>query len=201
MRLYHTPNTRSQRILWLLEEIGEPYDLVVLHGDERRGEEHRKRHPLGRVPVIEHEDGFVFESAAIALHLGDLNPESGLVPPPGTHERALVYQWTLFGAGELETPLIDRWRRSDAGDEEGENAATERFRQAAQVVEDALAGREYLVGDSFTVADLVIGGVLGFGRRAEVYGEMPNITAYLERIEGREARQRALELGAAPAPA
>ena len=62
MRLYHVPNTRSTRVLWLLEEIGAPYDLTLMTGDERRGEEHVSRHPLGRVPVIEDDEGFVFES-------------------------------------------------------------------------------------------------------------------------------------------
>src|SRR5687768_7126593 len=107
MRLYHTPNTRSTRTLWLLEEIGAPYDLTTMAPDERRGEEHRTRHPLGRVPVIEDDEGFVFESVAIALHLADLHPEAGLVPAPGTHERALVYQWLFFAVNEIEAPSSD----------------------------------------------------------------------------------------------
>lgn len=60
MRLYHVPNTRSTRVLWLLEETGAPYDLTLMTGDERRGETHATRHPLGRVPVIEDDEGFVF---------------------------------------------------------------------------------------------------------------------------------------------
>src|SRR5260370_38100064 len=74
---------------------------------ESKGEQHRARHPLGRVPVLEDEDGFVFESAAICLHLADLHPDAGLAPAPGTHERALHYQWTIFAPAELEPPLIE----------------------------------------------------------------------------------------------
>ncbi len=65
--------------------------------EESGGDEHRARHPLGRVPVLEDDEGrFVFESAAICLHLADLHPQAGLAPVPGTHDRALLYQWTVF---------------------------------------------------------------------------------------------------------
>jgi glutathione S-transferase len=202
MRLYHTPSTRSTRTLWLLEEIGAPYDLTTMAPDERRGEEHRKRHPLGRVPVIEDDEGFVFESVAIALHLADLHPEAGLAPAPGTHERALVYQWLFFSVTEVEAPSSEAWRRRDAGDEEGLAAAKGRVQEAARAVDRALEGREYLVGDSFTVADFVVAASLSFARRLELLGDdLPNATAYVERVESRPARARALELAAAPAPA
>ena len=69
--------------------------------EESKGEEHRVRHPLGRVPVLQDEEGFVFESAAICLHLADLHPDAGLVPALGTHERALLYQWTIFAQRSL----------------------------------------------------------------------------------------------------
>jgi glutathione S-transferase len=73
--------------------------------EDRQREEHLLRHPLGRVPVIEEEGGFVFESAAIRLHLAELHPEAGLIPAPQSHERALVYQWTFFAMDELEPRL------------------------------------------------------------------------------------------------
>src|SRR5207245_9107173 len=73
MRLYHVPRSRSTRVLWLLEELGAPYDLTVLAREDRQTPEHRERHPLGRVPVLEDEHGFVFESAALCLHLADLH--------------------------------------------------------------------------------------------------------------------------------
>ena len=108
-RLYYMPRTRSSRVLWLLEEIGAPYELVQLPGAQRRSEEHLSRHPLGRVPAMELGDGtMMFESAAICLQLADLNPDAGLIPPVGSAERALVYQWVLFGMTELEGPLF-RW--------------------------------------------------------------------------------------------
>src|SRR3990172_830932 len=106
MRLYHVPNTRSTRVLWLLEEIGAPYDLTVMEPAERKGPEHLERHPLGRVPAIEEEGGYVFESAAICLHLADLHPEATLTPRVETHERAPAYQWVFFSMTELEAGLL-----------------------------------------------------------------------------------------------
>jgi|SRR5579859_6384025 len=195
MRLYHVPNTRSTRVLWLLEELEAPYDLTLMTADERRGEEHVGRHPLGRVPVIEDDDGFVFESLAILLHIADQHPEAGLIPPLGSHERALVYQWSAFAMTELEPAVLEVFSARRAEDEERLATATSRFAERTAVVEDALEGREYLVGDGFTVADLVCAAVLMFARRAELTEGLPRIGAYLERIEPRPARQRAVAVG------
>jgi glutathione S-transferase len=95
----------------MLEEIGERYDLTEVAGAERRSAEHLRRHPLGRVPALELGDGTtMFESAAICLQLADLYPAARLIPPAGSSERALVYQWVLFAVAELEAPLF-RWIR------------------------------------------------------------------------------------------
>ena len=195
MRLYHVPNTRSTRVLWLLEELGAPYDLTLMTAEERRGEEHVGRHPLGRVPVIEDDDGFVFESLAILLHIADQHPEAGLIPPLGSHDRALVYQWSVFAMTELEPAVLEAFSARRAEDDERLAAAASRFAERAAVVESALEGREYLVGDGFTVADLVCAAVLMFARRAELTEGLPRIGAYLERIEPRPARQRAVAVG------
>jgi glutathione S-transferase len=196
VRLYHVPNTRSNRVLWLLEEIGAPYDLTLMTADERRGEEHVTRHPLGRVPVIEDEDGFVFESLAILLHIADLHPEAGLIPPVGSHDRALVYQWSAFGMTELEPAVIEVFVARRAEDQERIDKGVESFREAAAVVEDALDDGDYLVGGEFSVADLVCGAVLLFGRRAELTDGLPRIADYLARLEARPARERANAIGA-----
>src|ERR1044071_6850246 len=110
MRVYHREHAgRPVRIPWTLEEIGAPYELVVMSREEGAGEEHRRRHPLGRVPVLEDDDGTLFESAAICLHLADRHPDAGLAPAPVTYQRALVYQWSIFAPAELEPPLFAAW--------------------------------------------------------------------------------------------
>lgn len=195
MRLYHVPNTRSNRVLWLLEEIGAPYDLTLMTPDERRGEDHVSRHPLGRVPVIEDGDGFVFESLAILLHIADLHPEASLIPPVGSHDRALVYQWSVFAMTELEPSVVEVFVARRKEDKERVDAAVESFREAAAVIDDALDEGDYLVGGRFSVADLVCGAVLLFARRAELLEGMPRIAGYLERLEARPARERANAVG------
>ena len=93
MRLYHQPRSRSTRVLWLAEEAGAPIDVVVIAREEKNSDDYRAMHPLGRSPAYVEEGGPVFESAALCLHLADRHPEAGLIAPPGSHERALQYQW------------------------------------------------------------------------------------------------------------
>ena len=194
MRLYHVPATRSIRVLWALEEAEAPFELTVLQPEERRGEEHLARHPLGRVPVIEDDEGFVFESGALCLHVADSYPDARLIGPPGSHERALVYQWVLFASTELESNFVD-FMGSRGADPVRADAARERFRAAAAVLERALDGHEYLVGDRFTVADVMCGELLGVCKRHELTEGMSNIAAYVERLDNRPARTRAEAVG------
>ena len=111
-----------------------------------------------------------------------------------TDERALVYQWTLFTMTELEAAAVT-FAAARAPDPERAETGKERFRAAAQVIENALAGHEYLVGDRFTVADLACGAVLMFGKRFELIEGMPGVEAYIERLEARPPRQRAQAIG------
>jgi glutathione S-transferase len=173
--------------------VGAPYELVVMTREEGGADEHRRRHPLGRVPVLEDEDGFVFESAALCLHLGDLHPEAGLLPPLGTHDRALVYQWACFAPGELEPPLFEAWTQAEQ-DPERSSVGRERFFSAAGAVEAALDGSEYLVGDHFTVADIMVGSALMFTTRAGFADQLsPSLTEYMGRLAQRPAFQRAFQ--------
>src|ERR1019366_4241964 len=139
------------RVAWVLEELDEPYEVTAMTHEEGKAEEHLARHPLGRVPVLEDSEGYVFESAAICLPLAALHPDAGLVPPLGTHDRALVYQWTVFAPAELEPPLIEAAIQAER-DPERAAVARRRFDAAATAVADALGSSEYLVGERFTVA-------------------------------------------------
>ncbi|MFN0156034.1 MAG: glutathione S-transferase family protein [Gaiella sp.] len=195
IRVYHLPPSRSTRVVWALEELGVEYDVTLLTREEKAQEEYKRTvHPLGRVPAIDDGQGPVFESLAICLHLADLHPEGGLNWPAGTHERALVYQWASFAMTELEPPIMEAWRYEDHPDVV--EKATERFRSAATVLEQALAGKEFLVGDRFSIADLTLGAVVGFGRRRGLLGDdFPNCLAYDDRLVARPARVRANEVG------
>ena len=179
--------------MWTLEEVGEPYELTVMSGEEGRGEEHRRRHPLGRVPVLEDDEGFLFESTALCLHLGDLHPEAGILPAVGTHDRALVYQWACFAPAELEPPLFETWNQAER-DPERSALARERFDAAAGAVERALDGNEHLVGGRFSIADVLVGTTLLFTTRAGFSEELaPSLKSYMERLTQRPAFGRAVK--------
>jgi glutathione S-transferase len=162
----------------------------MLTAEELASPEHRSRHPLGRVPVLEDHEGSLFESAALCLQVADEHPESLLIGALGTRERGLVYQWTLFAMAELEPPLITVISASDPAVANAA-AARERFEVAVGVIEAALDGHDYLVADRFSVADIVVGGVLTSARRRDVLPPAVRVSAYLERLAARPAYCRA----------
>lgn len=194
MRVFHREKAgRPLRIIWTLEEVGEPYELTVMSREESSGEEHRGRHPLGRVPVLEDDEGFVFESAALCLHLGDMHPEAGLVPPLGTHDRALVYQWACFAPAEIEPALFEAWTQAER-DPDRAAAARKRLDAATLAVANSLNGSEHLVGGRFTVADVLVGTALQFTVRAGIADELaPTLKDYVGGLAQRPAFQRAVE--------
>jgi glutathione S-transferase len=113
------------------------------------------------VPVLEDEQGPMFESTALVFHVAELYPEAGLLPPPGTHQRAVVQGWSIFAMTELEAPAIESARQREANPEASAKAAA-RCADAVAVLEGRLSGTPpYLVGSQFTVADILAGGVLG----------------------------------------
>ncbi len=196
-RLYYMPRTRSSRVLWLLEEIGERYDLTEIAGAERRSAEHLRRHPLGRVPALELGDGTtVFESAAICLQLADLNPAAGLIPPVGSSERALVYQWVVFAVAELEAPLF-RWI-SELREGTTDSPASDRFTQAAAAIDSVLDTHDWLLGAQFTVADVMCASVLQGANSRGLLRPWPGLEAYVRRSESRPAYVRAAAISDRP---
>jgi glutathione S-transferase len=191
-RLYQREGAgRPPRVRWALEEAGAPYEWVVMDSEVGRGEEHARRHPLGRVPVLETDEGLLFESAAICLHIADLNPDAELIPAVGTHERAQVYQWAFFAMTELETALLRAYSARRGADADATAAADKRLVKAFDALGAALDGQSYLVGDRFTIADVVVGGVCESARKYDVLPDSPNVHAYLEQLDTRPAKQRA----------
>ncbi|MBE2251984.1 MAG: glutathione S-transferase family protein [Myxococcus sp.] len=190
--LYYVPRSRATRARWMLEELGLPYRLARLDAaaKETRRPEHLARHPLGHVPVLETADGFLFESVAICLHLA---ANTALLPPDGTRARALVHQWLFFGVTELEG-LLGRYsgERHKPSPDEGRAAhLREKLAAPLAALDAALTGREWLVGASFTVADLIVGALLVWAQRLELLSTLPAARAFAERIAARPAYQRA----------
>lgn len=192
LRVYHRVGAgRPIRVVWALEEVGADYELVILSAEEGRSPEHRARHPLGRVPVLEDEQGPLFESTALVFHVAELFPEAGLLPAPATHERAVVEGWSIFAMTELEAPAIESYRQREANPEASAKAIA-RCGDALAALEGALSGTPpYLVDSRFSAADIVVGGVLGVAVRVGGIELSPRITAYMESLRARPARQRA----------
>ena len=184
---------RPARVRWALEEAGATYEYEVMSREEGRTRE-QERHPLGRVPVLETDDGVLFESAALCLHIADLHPESELIAAPGTHERAEIYQWAFFAMTELEPALIRAYLGRRRDDTEEAAKADARYAKVAGVVAAALDGHDHLVGDRFTIADVVMGGVIESARRYELMPEPAVLHDYLARLDARPAKQRAYTL-------
>jgi glutathione S-transferase len=197
MKLYYVPKTRATRPRWVLEELGVPYELVRLDParQETRTTEHLARQPLGHVPVLEDGDFRMFESAAICLWLAERHPEKRLAPAPGTPERALLYQWLFFAMTELEPPLsaISAQNRKPEAERDAKeiHQRAELFRRTAGALEPVLARGPYLLGDAFTVADVVVGSVLSWGKAAAGLDGLPAVEAYLARLKARPAWKRA----------
>ena len=196
-RLYYMPRTRSSRVLWVLEEIGAPYELTEIPGAQRRSVDHLSRHPLGRVPALQLGDGTsMFESAAICLQLADLNPDAALIGPIGSTERGLVYQWVVFAVSELEAPLF-RWIR-ELGEGTTDSPARDRFSEAAAAMESVLADGEWLVDDRFSVADVMCASVLQGANARELLRPWSGLEAYVQRSEARPAYARAAAISDRP---
>lgn len=193
IQIFHRQGAgRPVRAAWVLEEAGEPYEVIVMSREECSGEEHRARHPLGRVPVLEDGSGPLFESVAICLQLADTHPQAGLLPAVGSHERGLAYQWSVFVPAELEPPLMESFIFAQS-DPERAAAARERGERALRAVASALAEAEFLVADRFGVADVMVGSTLSLlarGGGGAMLGD--TLSGYLGRLQERPAFKAAL---------
>jgi glutathione S-transferase len=192
LTLYHRPRAgRPIRVAWALEEAGAEYDIVVITPEEGKSREHLARQPLGRVPAMVDDEGPLFESTALCLHIGERCPESGLLAPDGSHERALIQQWSIYAMTEIEPPAVEAIRTRETDPERSAKAA-ERAAKAVAPVERALSGESgYLVGERLTIADIVVGSVLRLIAKYEVIEPSPVIAEYLSSLGARPAYGRA----------
>jgi glutathione S-transferase len=199
LKLYYVPRTRSIRPRWLLEELGVPYELVRLDPSkgETRQEPYLKINPLGHVPALDDGGTVIAESAAIIMHLADRFPEKGLAPKPGTPERAQYYQWIVYAMVSLESQVNAVADQSRIPEDQRQPQVVERararFHEAAQVVETHLKGRQFIVGQAFTAADLVMSAVLGWGKLNGLLDEQrfPTCLSYWKAMLDRPAAQKA----------
>lgn len=189
--LYHFAPSRSMIVRWMLEEIGEPYEVRVL--DYKKGEHKRPDflalNPMGKVPALVHNGVAISEAAAICCYLADAFPEAGLGVPIGDPQRGPYLKWLFFGPGCLEPAITDAtYKRKDEAP-----PGTLGWGGSGQVLDvlaTALTPGPYLLGDRFTAADVVIGSGLRWGMMTMAIPERPEFTAYVARLGERPAQQR-----------
>ena len=200
MRVYGFPNTRSARVVWALEEAGATYDYVhvnLLKGEARQAA-FLEINPGGKVPAFVDGNLVLTESGAICIHVADKFPASKLAPPTASAERAQFHQWCLFALTELEQPLWTLSKHQFALPEKYRvpaviETAKWEFARATAVLTQGLGDREFIVGDSFTVADILLANTLNWARNRHVDIPQPTLNAYADRHLSRPALLRALE--------
>lgn len=198
LTLYHTAGTRALRPRWLLEEMALPYRLEVvdLFGGEGRSTEYRRIHPLGQVPALAVDGRTMFESGAICAWLTEAYPQCGLAPPLDSPWRPVYQQWMYFAAATLEPPLWEivlhtQLLPETARSEAAVALARRRIAPVLGVLSDALTDAQYIAGDRFTTADIMVATPLLWNvAQTAAY---PALQRYVERMRQRPAFVRATE--------
>jgi len=200
LKLYGLFPSRSNRVHWALEEIGVQY--AFYHLDFAAGESQSSAflalNPGGKIPVLQDGDLVLSESGAICNYLGDKFPESGLVPEPKTQLRAVHDQWLFFVQSELEQPMWTKAKHKFAIPKEyrvaGINPTAEwEFSKALDVLSKCLGKNDCILGDTFSMADIMICHTLGWARIANFEIKQENVLAYLDRHLSRPAVERMAE--------
>lgn len=194
LTLIHKPQTRSGSILWLLEEIGAPYETKIVSiksADGSGARDPANPHPHGKVPALVHDGHMVFEGSAIALYLTDLFPQAKLGPRVGDAKRGEYLSWLAYRAGVMEPAfLARRFGIKHVYGAMGWAPAEE----VEQVLNATLAKRKYFLGDEFSALDVMLGGGINFMILFKMIMETPALKDYCARITARPAFKKMMEL-------
>ncbi len=188
--LYHHPFSRASNTVWMLEEVGAPYELkyVDIMKGEQKSAELLKLNPMGKLPVIVDGDTTVSESAAIALYLADRYAHGTLAPKVDDPRRGAYLRWTLFGPSVIEPAAA---AKSGNWEAKASSVGWGSYDAVLASIDAALAGGPYVTGDEFTMVDVVFGGTLRYMTMFKMIEASPVIAAYLERLSQRPAAKRA----------
>ena len=198
---YTNPRSRGRIVRWMLEEIGQPYRTEVLdYATTMKAPAYLAVNPMGKVPALRHGDAVVTETAAICAYLADAFPQAKLAPPPGDRLRAPYYRWLFFAAGPIEASVSNKALGFIVPPEREPSIGYGSFERVMKTLEDAVSSANYLIGDSFTAADVYLGSQIGFGLMFGTLEKRPAFERYWQRISARPAYARARELDDALMP-
>ena len=194
LKVHFAPNSRAGRIIWLLEELELPYEVnnMAFHPKDLKSDEHRKRHPLGRIPVLDDGDIRIYESGAIVEYIIDRHKNGGLKPSINSDKYPYYLQWFHYCEGMIMPPMNTIVVHTvllppDRRDETVLGQAQRLLTRALEPINAALEGKDYLIGD-FSGADIMLGHSCYMSNRMGcVTDEMKNIKDYVERLSSRPA--------------
>lgn len=195
LTLYYAPRTRSFAALWLLEELGEKYQLESFDIESGRHKEsdYLALNPMGKVPLVLHGDVPVAELGAIAIYLSDAYPKAQLCPSMQEPLRSEYLRWIFFSSAIMEPAFVQKMYEWDIP---AKSIAWGSFDQMLDVVTQAVSDNKWLVGDTFSSADVLVGSTLRFGQMLGVIPKEGAVQEYILRLKKREAFIRAAEIEA-----
>jgi len=201
LTLHFAPNSRAGRIVWLLEELELEYDInkMAFNPKDLKSDEHRARHPLGRVPVLDDGDVRIYESGAIVEYVIERHKNGGLKPEVSDPLYPEYLQWFHYCEGMVMPPVNTIVVQTlllppDRRDETVLGQAQRLLAKALEPVDESLAGKDYLIG-AFSAADVMLGHACFMSNRLGcVSDEMANLKGYVERISERPAFKTAIEM-------
>ena len=190
--LFHHPRTRSTRFIFLLEELGAPYEIktITLRGRTQGAADPANPHPHGKAPALKDGGTVVFESAAIALYLTDRFPQAGLGPVVGDALRGAYVSWLAYYAGEFEPAFITKFMNVEAPRPMAGWANAE---DVMAFVTATLEKGPYLLGEKFSALDILFGTTFQMFMKSPLLPATPLLESYVARVTGRPAYARALE--------
>ena len=199
LKLHFAPNSRASRIMWLLEELELPYELnrMDFHPKDLKSDEHRERHPLGRVPVLEDGEVSIYESGAIVEYILARHKDGGLKPSVDSPLYPEYLQWFHYCEGMVMPPVNTIVVQTvllppDRRDETALSQAQRLLTKSWAPVEEAMTGRDYLIGN-FSAADVMLGHACFMSNRLGcISDDMPNLKGYAQRIAARPAFDKAI---------
>jgi glutathione S-transferase len=194
--LFWCPQTRASRILWLLEEMNEPFDvrLIDVRKPEAKGDpDFVAASPMGKVPAIMDTtpNGVVHmaDSASIGLYLADRYPASSLAPSIDDPSRGQYLYWMTFTPGVIEPAMAEKFNNWEVSPT---TSGWGNFGMMVEVLEQGLEGGQWLLGDRFSAADVMVGSSVYFMKLFGILPESPVLAAYADRCLARPAYQKAL---------
>lgn len=192
MKLYWCPKTRAIRALWMLEELGVPYERVLIDirdASAKANPAFRAVSPMGKVPALEDGATRLWDSGAICAYLADQYPHAQLAPPIGDPDRGRYLQWLLYTNSVIEPAMAEKFSNTAVS---AVAHGWGSFEQMLGVLRDGLAAGPWILGARFSAADVLLGTACHFLRQFKLVDAEPAIVSYVERCAARPAFARAM---------